>query len=265
MLYHSSRGILSNAGDLQAVSWNLSNAWQSAITNSDGRFVYSVPIAAFYAQAFAHPSFIFPLLTPLILLGAWALRRENFFLFLLGGWIIGIWIFLAGIAWENPRFSLAFFPPLAVLVGVGLQKFFAAFPRIEKFAIAFALICIALTFGWGYRATENFVAAQRGDREVAAWVSAQLPANATVIAFSITETLRHRTPYQVIEIYNETPESLENILKSQPPIFVLLDLDNIESQWKNLAPEKNFRALQSQANLNIIATKPPYTLFAVSQ
>gem|GEM_PF-325365 len=265
MLYHSSRGIISNAGDLQTVSWNLTNAWQSTITNGDGRFVYPVPIAAFYAQASAHPSFIFPLLTPFILIGAWTLRCKKFFLSLLGGWIIGIWIFLAGIAWENPRFSLAFFPPLAILVGVGLQKFLLSYPRLEKFAVTFAFICIALTFGWGYRAVENFAAAQRADRAVAEWASEQLPADATVIAFSITETLKHRTPFRVVEIYNESPETLEKILERSQPLFVLLDLANIESQWKNLSPEKNLRALQSKANLSIIATRKPYTLFAVTR
>lgn len=263
MFYYSSHGITSNAGDLQTVGWNLTNAWQNAITNGDGHFIYSLPIAAFYAQPFAHPSFIFPLLTPVVLFGAWSLRRERFYLILLGGWILVIWTFLIGIAWENPRFSLAFFPPLAILTGVGLQQLMQARPRVVKAISGITLVCIALTFWWGYRGVESFVASQRGDLEVANWMTNQVPANATVISFSITETLKHRTPFRVIEIYNESPKSIGEILSNYNPVFVILDLDNIDAQWKNLSPEINWRALQSKDHLDIIATHPPYTLFAV--
>lgn len=265
MLFYSSHGVLSNAGDLQTVGWNLNNAWQSTISNGDGRFVYSLPIAAFYAQPFAHPSFIFPLLTPLLLIGMWSLRRRRFHLVLLAGWIVGMWIFLSGIAWENPRFSLAFFPPLAILFGVGLHQLLESFPRSGTIAAAFTLGCIVLTFAWGYRGVENFVNSQRGDLELATWANSRLPLNATVLSFSITETLKHRTPFNVIELYNESPESIDNILVEHQPIFALVDPDNINSQWKDLAPEVNWSALQRKASLNSIASHPPYMLFAIAR
>lgn len=263
MLYYAALGIVSNTGDLQAVSWNLTNALQSNITNGDGRFIYSLPIAAFYSQPFAHPSFIFPLLTPFLFVGAWSLRRDQFAFTLLLGWITVVWFFLAGIAWENPRFSLAFFPPLAVLLGLGLNAAAIALPRFEKFAWACAIVGLALTLGWGMRAADNFVAQQRPDRALATWTNAQLPSDSTVIAFGITETLKHRTPFRVVEIYNESPESLKRILENQGPIFLLLNTENLDSQWKNMTPEVNFRSIQLDSNLSVVATQDRYTLFAV--
>lgn len=264
MLYYAMHGITSNVGDLQAVSWNLTNAWQSNITNGDGRFAYSVPIAAFYAQPFAHPSFIFPLFTPFLFIGVWSLRRDQCALALLLGWIAVVWFFLAGIAWENPRFSLAFFPPLAILAGLGLNTAVLALPKFERLAWAYAIVGIALTMGWGMRATNNFVAQQRSDRALATWTTEQLPADSTVIAFGITETLKHRTSLRIVEIYNESPESLKQILLNQQPIFLLLNTENLDSQWRNMTPEINFRSLQGNSNLSGVATQERYTLFAVN-
>lgn len=265
MLYHATHGVISNAGDLQTVSWNLTNVWQSNIVNGDGRFTYPIPVAAFYAQPLAHPAFIFPILTPFILLGAWSLRREGSILILLVGWTAAVWLFLAGMAWENPRFALAFFPPLAILVGVGVNAVLCASPRFVRVAQAWAVTGIALTLAWGSHATNNFVAQQRGDRVVANWTNAQLPSDSMVIAFGITETLKHRTAFRVVEIYNESPESLEGILQSQQPIFLLLNTENIESQWKNMVPEINFRTLQSTSDLRVVATQDPYTLFSINR
>lgn len=263
MLYHATHGIISNTGDLQAVSWNLTNAWQSNITNGDGRFAYSVPIAMFYSQAFAHPSFIFPILTPFLFVGARSIRRDQFALTLLLGWVAIVWFFLAGIAWENPRFSLAFFPPLAILVGLGMNAAVLALPRFKNLAWAYSIVGLALTLLWGARATDNFVVQQRPDRALATWTNEQLPADSTVIAFGITETLKHRTPFRVVEIYNESPESLERILQRQRPIFLLLNTENLDSQWKNMTPEVNFRSIQRDSNLSIVGTQDRYTLFAV--
>ncbi len=86
-----------------------------------------------------------------------------------------------------------------------------------------------------------------------------------VIAFGITETLKHRTAFRVVEIYNESPESLDKILQSQQPIFVLLNTENIESQWKNMTPEINLRILQSTSDLRVVATQDPYTLFSINR
>ena len=91
------------------------------VVNPDGHFVYPWPIAIYYAQPLVHPSYLFPLFALLTLGGAWSLRRQPFWLVLTVGWIGANWVFLAGVTWQNWRFPLAFFPPIAVLTGVGLN------------------------------------------------------------------------------------------------------------------------------------------------
>jgi hypothetical protein len=113
---------LAHTGDLQVVGWNPANAFKSTITNSDGAFNYELPVGLFYALPAIHPAFVFPLLSPFLLIGIWSLRkRPPAQIALILGWPLIMYLFLAGIAWENTRFSLAFFPPLAVLTGLGLQ------------------------------------------------------------------------------------------------------------------------------------------------
>jgi hypothetical protein len=124
LLYVSSlaRGELAHVGEFQVYDWDPSNAFKSNITNSEGIYHYQLPIGVFYALPVAHPTFVFPLLTPFLLLGLWSLGHSlRPHAALLLGWPLMVYIFLIGIAWENPRFSLALFPPLAALVGLGFQ------------------------------------------------------------------------------------------------------------------------------------------------
>ncbi len=116
------RGELSHIGELQVFDWNPANAFKSVVANADGIFYYERPVAVFYALPVVHPAFIFPLVTPFLMFGLWSLRdRLRPHAALLLGWPLTVYIFLTGIALENPRFSLALFPPLAALVGLGFQ------------------------------------------------------------------------------------------------------------------------------------------------
>ncbi|MBI3914977.1 MAG: oligosaccharide flippase family protein [Chloroflexi bacterium] len=262
MLIHAARGTSAYLGDIQTVSWNLTNAWSNEITNGDGHFIYALPVAAFYAQTLAHPSFIFPSLTPFILIGAWALRRARCFLILLGGWILAIWFFLAGIAWENPRFALAFLPPLAILAAIGVTRFVDRVPHARRWTYALVGASLALTFVIGFRGAQEFVAAQQLDRAIARWAIHKLPPHATVITFGITQTLKHFTAFDVIELYDETPESVCAIAETRDDVFVLVNPANLETQWRGFAPQINFDALRARGRFEPIAQSGAYTLFA---
>ena len=254
-----------HTGDLQVVGWDPANAVRSTIANSDGVFYYERPIGLYYALPVAHPAFVFPLFTPLLVLGLWRLRRSSGPpLVLLAGWPLAVYVFLAGIAWQNPRFSLAFFPPLAALVGVGVGAAWQAARTVHwrRAIVAGCALGLAGSLVWAARDVRNFVARKDADLAAARWVEAQLPPGATVITFGLTDTLRHYTGLRVFELYNETPVTLHGLVCGGETVFVYVYAEAIEAQWIGLSPEINWRWLQANGNLEEMGRSDGYALFA---
>jgi 4-amino-4-deoxy-L-arabinose transferase-like glycosyltransferase len=254
-----------HTGDLQVVGWNPANAVRSTIQNSDGVFHYERPIGLFYALPVVHPAFVFPLLAPFGLLGLWRLRRPPWSpLALLAGWPLVVYLFLAGIAWENPRFSLAFFPPLAVLVGIGVDVAWGAVrgPRGRTILLAACALGLAGSLAWAVRDVRTFVARKDADLAAARWVEAHVPPGATVITFGLTDTLRHYTGLHVVELYNETPDSLAAQVCGGQAAYLYVDVANIEAQWAGKSPEVNLRWLRDHAGIVVMNGSSGYTLFS---
>ena len=99
------RGSLSHGGEFDMVIWSWSplNAFRSAIVNADGVLRYERPVGVFYARPVFHPSYIFPVFTPFLVLGAVQLARgRRAWAILVLGWALTVYVFLAGLAWEKP-------------------------------------------------------------------------------------------------------------------------------------------------------------------
>jgi hypothetical protein len=272
---------LAHVGDLQVVGWNPANAFKSTITNSDGTFNYDRPVGLFYAQPLFHPAFVFPLLSPFLLLGVWSLRkRPRSQMALILGWPLVMYLFLAGIAWENPRFSLGYLPPLAVLVGLGVQSIWHRPPNLpvsrlnsliaryrnlyQPFLILYMALALIGSLAWSGRDLVNFSAANNAQIAAVRWMEAHVPATANVITFGVTLTMEHRTELNASDIYLHDPESMADLLESPTPLFLFLDLENINNQWAGLSPQQNYLWLQENGRLTEIDQYPPYTLFQVS-
>jgi 4-amino-4-deoxy-L-arabinose transferase-like glycosyltransferase len=285
------RSELAYVGDLQVVGWNPANSFKSNISNSDGIFHYERPVGVFYAMPVVHPAFIFPLLTPFLILGLWSLRnRSRAHAALLIGWPLTVYIFLAGIAWENPRFSLALFPPLAALVGLGFQLawdwsllpvsssqwlHFSGWPSLDKrklqrplflpvhywrpFLAGWCALGLVGSLVWSVRDLQNFTTINQAHIAAAQWVAEQVPAKARVITFGITLTMEHRTTLDVKEIFLLE----EATLTTQLPAYLFLDLENIESQWQGKSPQLNYLWLRENTAMREIGRFPPYTLFYI--
>jgi hypothetical protein len=208
---------------------------------------------------------------------------------LLLGWPLLMYLFLAGIAWENPRFSLGFFPPLAVLTGLGLQtlwnrpphilatilrspdKYLAASIPISRYHSLLILYLTAALLGslaWSLRDIGNFTAANQAHITAAQWVEEQLPPDAAVITFGVSLTMEHRTGLAVHEIYHLDANSLAELIAdhstSRSPLYLFLDLENINGQWQGKSPQQNYQWLAENSLLTEIGQYPPYTLFQVS-
>jgi hypothetical protein len=261
---YASHGVVTHIGDLQTVGWNLTNMWQSDIANADGHFHYALPVALYYALPLVHPDYVSLWFTPLMLIGVWALRRQRYSLVLLLGWVTVMWGWLAGTAWENWRFPLAFFSPLAVLSGIGLHSLFRLANHLQTNVIgAWIGICLLAALGWGLYDAGKFIEHQLEDRAIVSWVGAQVPPDATVMTFGMTATLQHFTPFHVFELAEESPASVVQIAREEKDVFVLLDVQNVEFQWTGLAPQVNYQAVRDHFSVQIIGTRDNYTLLYV--
>jgi hypothetical protein len=259
----------SYTGDLEVyledVGWDLGNAFKSTIVNTDGLFEYERPIGLYYGLPAAHPAFITPFFAPFLLAGLLLLaRRRTPVALLLIGWPFTVYLFLAGIAWQNPRFSLAFFPPLLVLVALGLHWASRRFrPPWRALLLAWCAAGLLFSAAWMARDLGQFVERTKRDLDTARWLAANVPAGATVITFSITLTLDHYTPLQVEEIYNLDEAELQALL-ARRPLYLFLDVANVERQWRGKSPQLNYAWLQQHVRLRPAGSFPPYDLFEIT-
>jgi hypothetical protein len=257
----------SHTGDLQVVGWDPLNALRRDVVNPDGVFHYDWPMVLFYAQPMAHPAYIFPLLLPLLLVGLWsAWKMKGSRRVILIGWPLLVYGFLAGIAWQNPRFALALLPPLAAWVGMGAEDLSG---RVDRSGWRRALIiyCGLALIGaalWSYRVTANLIDRKQIDLERVAYVRAHVPADATVLSFGLTATLDHYTALTVRELFNETPVSLATLLHTGA-VYVMIDEANIAAQWAGKAPQINLDWLKQRAGVQPIGSAPPYSLLRVER
>ena len=111
------------AGNLQVYSWSPLNALRRDFLTADGHLSYALPNGVYYAIAPANLAFFGPLLAPWLAVGLWAAAREwrQPTLLLIVGWAGVVYAFHAGAAWQNFRFTLAYVPPVAILVAAGLS------------------------------------------------------------------------------------------------------------------------------------------------
>jgi hypothetical protein len=256
----------SHTGDLHVVGWDPLNALRRDVVNTDGAFHYDLPMAVFYAQPLAQPAYVFPVFLPLLLIGLWSLRsRPSSTCAVLVGWPLMIYGFLAGIAWQNPRFALSLLPPLAVWVALGFdwaQGRDRLWQRTAAIAIGLGLIGLC---AWSVRVVDNFVNRKDADLAVVHQLDRLVPPDGTLIAFGLTATAQHYTDLRVIELYYLDEAALGREIQSGQPLYLLIDRSSIEQQWQTMSPAMNYRWLQVHTRLEPVATLTPYQLFEVSE
>jgi hypothetical protein len=184
---------------------------------------------------------------------------------LLGGWIVLPYAFLSGIPYQNIRFPLIIVPALAILSGVGIDYVLRRMARPIRPMIYGGVV--GLSAAWmlsaGVNATHQFIARQAQDRDVAVWASEQIPAGATVYTFDLTLTLQHRTSLNALEIYYETPETLVERWVRGREDYLLVNMWQIENQWRGREPYIAVYWLQAHRGLQRLGQYGNYTLFRV--
>lgn len=254
----------SHTGDLQVVGWDPANALRNKVINVDGAFEYPLPIGLYYARPLLDPDFLFPLLAPVWLIGLWSLGRAPVSArALLMGWPLVIYAFLAGIAWQNPRFSLALFPPLAMWVGIGFDEVWCNRSTWRHGLLGLVVVAWIGMLMWSVREMSVFVERKNLDLARARHVAAQLPRGARVITFGLTLTLQRYTGLDAVEIYAETPDTLKDQVCRDSVAYVYLDVGNVEQQWAGLVPAVNYQWLRDTPGLRRVDQFEGYTLFKV--
>jgi 4-amino-4-deoxy-L-arabinose transferase-like glycosyltransferase len=259
------RGISSYTGDLQVYSWHVANAWRKEVVNGDGRFMYEYITAYFYARPAIHPAYIFPLLAPFWLLGLWSIRRQQVaLLVLLVGWVGVVYLFLAGVPWQNWRFPLTFFSPLLVLVGLGWDWLWGRLAaQWRRWLWVYTALALVGSLAWAVRDVGRFTVWANDRRDTAVAIAADLPADATLIAFDLTATLQQYTAVETHELFNLTDGELAQMVGSGTAVYLLLNPDNVRQQWVGKTPERHFSWLQTERTLTPIATYGPYVLYHI--
>jgi hypothetical protein len=79
----------------------------------------------------------------------------------------------------------------------------------------------------------------------------------------LTLTLQHYTQLNTLELFYLDENSLKALTEASNPLYLLLDLNSIETQWQGKTPQINYQWLKENTSLSEIATFPPYVLFRV--
>jgi 4-amino-4-deoxy-L-arabinose transferase-like glycosyltransferase len=258
------RETLSYVGDLQVYTWHPANAFKSTLTNSDGTFHYERPMGLFYATPILHPAYIFPLFAlfyrPAL---AWLRHQSKAKIALLLGWPLTIYLFLAGVPWQNWRFPLSFFPPLLVLVGLGVDWLWQQRPSWHKATITLCTLALLGSLAWAGRDLINFTTWKQSHLATAAWVNEQLPPDTTLIAFGLTFTLQHYTDIATQDLSILDEAALAELSRQNNNLYLLIDPDNIQSQWQDKQQGINVRWLDEHTDLLQIGRSGAFVLYWV--
>jgi len=255
------------AGNFQVYSWSPLNAFMRDFFTADGHLAYAQPNGVYYAVAPANLAFFGPLLVPWILVGLGETVGEGGrrVLVMVVGWAAVVYAFHAGAPWQNFRFTLAYLPPLAIVVAAGLTW---AWRRVNHplrigMSVWVMLGLLSVAIG-GVRLVQGFVDRKADDLALVHWVEAQTPPSARLFSFGPTLTFRHYTSYPTTDLYDVTPADLAAELATPAPTFVLLDEANVEQQWLGQAPYANFQWLKNGPGLVPIGQQGSYALYRVA-
>jgi 4-amino-4-deoxy-L-arabinose transferase-like glycosyltransferase len=276
---HSGAPVMSHGW---VVNWSPLNALHASFDNPDGHFDYRVPPIIFYAAPFYHPIYLCPLLTAAVLFGAWQLRRSPV-LILLGGWIATLYLYLIGIPYENIRFGLAFFVPVAVLAGVGIFRMplpVRLHPRANAASAACSVgpapvntdsrwrwlllaVSLVLAMPFTYRMFASFRSSTALEIAATRYLKAQVPADATVVTFELSISLEYYTHFKIVELFEQSPQSLRPVVCGNRSVYLYVEKEKLESQWVGRPPQENFHWLRDHIGLEPAGLQGTWTLYRV--
>jgi 4-amino-4-deoxy-L-arabinose transferase-like glycosyltransferase len=259
-------GDASFAGDFQVYSWNPLNALHQTFTTADGQLAYGLPNGVYYALAPAFWYFLGPLLAAFVVPGIWAVvrSRSNRTLLILIAWAGIVFTFHAGAPWQNPRFALAYLPPVAILAALGFAELRqVAGTRIRWLVNAWLLAGLAFAATGSVVVTQEFIERKQHDVAIVRWTEHLAPANGQLLTFGLTATFQEYSRLQTLDLSEVGNSGLTRLLADGQPTLVLVDVASLERQWPGRAPWQRYRSLRDGPGLTTIGTNSGFTLLAV--
>ena len=259
-------GNLPFAGDLQVYSWSPVNAFRRVFVTGDGELSYSLPNGLYYAIAPAFWWFWGPPLAVLVLPGLRAVLRRGAMpsAYLLVAWVAIVYAFHAGAPWQNPRFALAYLPPLAILAALGFAQLqAAAHQQIRRAATIVLVGGLALAAAGSVVLTNEFIERKQNDVATVRWTERLAPANARLLTFGLTATFQQYGRLETLDLSELGSAKMAALLSDGRPTVVLLDVPGIERQWTGLPPWVNYRSLRDGPGLVPLGVRSGVTLFVV--
>ncbi len=181
------------------------------------------------------------------------------------GWAGVLYLFLAGIPYQNFLFGLVISMPVILLAGFGISQLWQS-KSVAVRVLTGTLVVVSLVgmLLWSYRLIDPFLRVQNHSKVVAQEVESALAPEATLLAFGLTLTLQHYTDLDVKELFYLDPAALQEQVGEGATFFLLLDPGNVREQWIGRTPETNFAWLQENGCTTEILQLAPYTLFQVT-
>lgn len=255
--------------DLEVVltTWNPANALRQDFENADGRQRYAGSNLAFYLLAPARHALLTPVFALALPFGLWRLVRSRRpeVVVLWVGWPAVVTTFLVGISWQNFRYLLLMLPPLATWAALGIDGAWRVASRRSRALLA-GLVVTGLVWQAvaGERLIQRFVTRKDATLDLIAWTEARVPADAVLVTLSVTGACAHYGRLDVRELYGLGRNEVDALLASGRPLHLLIDIANVEGQWRALSPGENLRRFQSRGCLRELGLHPPFTLFEVT-
>lgn len=247
------------AGNLQVYTWSPLNALQRDFQTPDGHLSYARPNGLYYALTPANPAIFGPILAPWIAVGllvalrTWPLRV----VVLIVGWAAVVFAFHAGAPWQNFRFTLAYVPPLAMLIATGLgwaARWVGARPVGVWLVLGVAVMLVG-----GVRLVTDFVDRKQADLAMVAWVESRLPPDARLLTFGPTLTFSHASQVPTLDLFDLPDQELTRAI----PTYLLVDVANLEAQWQAERPAELYRRLRDGPGLRPLGTFGSFSLYRV--
>ncbi len=253
--------------DLQVVRWNPLNALRRSFETSDGFQQYRLPNGLYYLAAPAHRFFFTPLLALFLLPGLWVTwkQRTGALTWLVWGWAGIMFLFHAGIAWQSFRFTLAYLPPLAILAAIGMVGVLQVAGRWRPLVVAYIAFGFALMAWGGWTLSNSFIERKNEDLARLRWVESQAGDGAGLLTFNDTLTFQQYSDLDTYELYYQTPADMEALLAAGQPFYLLIDVNNVETQWLGRSPSDNYHWLQEVPGLTELGSRDNFTFFRVNK
>lgn len=251
-------------------NWTLAHFSGDTLQGAEGVVNVQESNLIFYSEPVTDDFWLPQMFLPLCILGLlYLLFNKNVSsLILILPWIFIPYLFFCGLPVQNPRYSLMFFPAIAILVGEGANFSFRLLSK--KTAAGFVILSLALL--GSYLNLKNnvpqiidFLRILNKDKESAEWISNNIDRTGTIYAFGITLTLQHYYPeIKTLELFFENPSSLSRQTKAHYPNYLAINTADIDKQWANTPLAESFAWLRDRPGITLIGTKNNYSLFRIN-